>query len=154
MSEDLNPVVPAEEQPVEIKEEAIVEEAAAQTSDQPNAESVPETAPENTRTDFSNMGLKEIVDTFKELIDGENMQQLYKHAEALKVNARVWYVLNQSSCFFITWMFFYIAICMRALIVRMERLKINFVITVDLNRKPFCSMTNNLITFTIDSDST
>ena len=84
MSEDLNPVVPAEEQPVEIKEEAIVEEAAAQTSDQPNAESVPETAPENTRTDFSNMGLKEIVDTFKELIDGENMQQLYKHAEALK----------------------------------------------------------------------
>ena len=58
MSEDLNPVVPAEEQPVEIKEEAIVEEAAAQTSDQPNAESVPETAPENTRTDFSNMGLK------------------------------------------------------------------------------------------------
>ena len=84
MSEDLNPVVPAEEQPVEIKEEAIVEEAAAQTSDQPNAESVPETAPENTRTEFSNMGLKEIVDTFKELIDGENMQQLYKHAEALK----------------------------------------------------------------------
>ena len=45
MSEDLNPVVPAEEQPVEIKEEAVVETAA---------ESVPETEPENTKTDFSN----------------------------------------------------------------------------------------------------
>ena len=63
MSEDLNPVAPIEEQPV------------AQE---------PATEPENTRTDFSNKGLKEIVDTFKELIDGENMQQLYKNAEALK----------------------------------------------------------------------
>ncbi|MBQ9819454.1 MAG: DUF349 domain-containing protein, partial [Bacteroidales bacterium] len=75
MSEDLNPVVPAEEQPVEVKEEEVAGAAA---------ESVPETEPENARTDFSNKGLKEIVDTFKELIDGENMQQLYKHAEALK----------------------------------------------------------------------
>ena len=80
MSEDLNPVVPTEEQPVEIKEEAAAGETVAQTP----AESVPETEPENARTDFSNMGLKEIVDCFKELIDGENMQQLYKHAEALK----------------------------------------------------------------------
>ena len=63
MSEDLNPVVPTEEQPVEILEE-------------PQAEI--------DKTDFSNKGLKEIVDTFKELLDGENMQQLYKHAEALK----------------------------------------------------------------------
>ena len=63
MSEDLNPVVPTEEQPVEIQEE-------------------PQT--EVDKTDFSNKGLKEIVDTFKELLDGENMQQLYKHAEALK----------------------------------------------------------------------
>ena len=63
MSEDLNPVVLPEEQPVEIQEE-------------------PQT--EIDKTDFSNKGLKEIVDTFKELLDGENMQQLYKHAEALK----------------------------------------------------------------------
>jgi len=39
---------------------------------------------EKEKTDFSNKGLKEIVDTFKELLEGENMQQLYKHAEALK----------------------------------------------------------------------
>ncbi len=64
MSEDLNPVAPLEEQPV--------------------AQEPATTEPENTRTDFSNKGLKEIVDTFKELIDGENMQQLYKNAEALK----------------------------------------------------------------------
>ncbi|MBQ9397877.1 MAG: DUF349 domain-containing protein [Bacteroidales bacterium] len=63
MSEDLNPVVPIEEQPVEIQEEP---------------------KEEIDKTDFSNKGLKEIVDTFKELLDGENMQQLYKHAEALK----------------------------------------------------------------------
>ncbi len=65
MSEDLNPVVPIEEQPVEpveIKEKAEKEE----------------------KTDYSNKGLKEIVDSFKELLEGENMQQLYKHAEALK----------------------------------------------------------------------
>ena len=63
MSEDLNPVVPIEEQPVEIQEEP---------------------KEEIDKTDFSNKGLKEIVDTFKELLDGENMQQLYKHAEAIK----------------------------------------------------------------------
>ena len=59
MSEDLNPVVPTEEQPVEIQEEP---------------------KEEIDKSDFSNKGLKEIVDTFKELLDGENMQQLYKHA--------------------------------------------------------------------------
>ncbi len=74
MSEDLNPVVPAEEQPVEMKEEVL--ETAAETA--------AETVTDNSRTDFSNKGLKEIVDLFKELIDGDNMQQLYKHAEALK----------------------------------------------------------------------
>ena len=88
MSEDLNPVAPIEEQPVEIKEEAV--ETTSPVEEAPAAETVPETASEtepeteNAKTDFSNKGLKEIVDTFKELIDGENMQQLYKHAEALK----------------------------------------------------------------------
>ena len=71
MSEDLNPVAPLEEQPVATEPEI-------ETPAEPAAE------PENTKTDFSNKGLKEIVDTFKELLDGENMQQLYKHAEALK----------------------------------------------------------------------
>ena len=80
MSEDLNPVAPIEEQPVEVKEEA-VETPAAPVADTEN-ETANET--ENEKTDFSNQGLKEIVDTFKGLIDGENMQQLYKHAEALK----------------------------------------------------------------------
>ena len=62
MSEDLNLVEPVEESVVE----------------QPVAEQ------EAERPDFSNKGLKEIVDAFKELLDGENMQLLYKHAEALK----------------------------------------------------------------------
>ena len=88
MSEDLNPVAPIEEQPVEIKEEAV--ETTAPVEETPAAETVPETASEtvpeteNAKTDFSNKGLKEIVDSFKELIDGDNMQQLYKNAEALK----------------------------------------------------------------------
>ena len=82
MSEDLNTVVSPEEQPVAIQEEAV--EATVETPVEPTAETEPEPQPENDKTDFSNKGLKEIVDTFKELIDGENMQQLYKHAEALK----------------------------------------------------------------------
>jgi hypothetical protein len=82
MSEDLNPVAPIEEQPVEIKEEVVA--STVETVEAPAAESEPETQPENAKVDFSNQGLKEIVDTFKELIDGENMQQLYKHAEAIK----------------------------------------------------------------------
>ncbi len=79
MSEDLNLVEPVEEplveQPVENKEEA---------AEAPVAETAAETEQETEKVDYSNKGLKEIVDTFKELIDGENMQQLYKHAEALK----------------------------------------------------------------------
>ena len=96
MSEDLNPVVPIEEQPVAtepetqpentvnpVVEEPVVETIAETTAEEP-AEAPAETAEAPEKTDFSNKGLKEIVDTFKELIEGENMQQLYKHAEALK----------------------------------------------------------------------
>ena len=82
MSEDLNPVVPIEEQPVEMKEEAVG--TTVETPAEPAAEAETGKEPENEKTDFSNKGLKEIVDTFKELLDGDNMQQLYKHAEALK----------------------------------------------------------------------
>ena len=74
MSEDLNPVEPIVEQPVESQEEAVATAAETHT----------ETETENVRSDFSDKGLKEIVDTFKELIEGDNMQQLYKNAEALK----------------------------------------------------------------------
>ena len=76
MSEDLNLVEPVKEQPVvEINEEAVAEETSAAAA---------ETEQEAEKPDFTNKGLKEIVDAFKELLDGENMQQLYKHAEALK----------------------------------------------------------------------
>ena len=80
MSEDLNPVAPIEEQPVEVKEEAV--ETTVETKVETPAEPTAET--ETEKTDYSNKGLKEIVDAFKEMIDGENMQQLYKHAEAIK----------------------------------------------------------------------
>lgn len=78
MSEDLNPVVPVEEQPVANQEETVGAVA------EPAVESVPETEAESEKTDFSSKGLKEIVDIFKNLLEGENMQKLYKHAEALK----------------------------------------------------------------------
>ena len=75
MSEDLNQLAPAdaEEQPVDIKPVEAKEESAETME-----------TPVEPRTDFSNKGLKEIVDTFKELLDADNMQQLYKYAEALK----------------------------------------------------------------------
>ena len=79
MSEDLNPVAPIEEQPV-VKEEAV--ETTVETKVETPAEPTAET--ETEKTDYSNKGLKEIVDAFKEMIDGENIQQLYKHAEAIK----------------------------------------------------------------------
>ena len=80
MSDDLNPVAPIEEQPGEVKEEAV--ETTVETNVETPAEPTAET--ETEKTDYSNKGLKEIVDAFKEMIDGENMQQLYKHAEAIK----------------------------------------------------------------------
>ena len=87
MSEDLNLVEPVEEplveQPVEKKEEA-AEAPVAETAAETEQETEQATEPETDKVDFSNKGLKEIVDTFKELIDGDSMQQLYKHAEALK----------------------------------------------------------------------
>ncbi|MBR1539338.1 MAG: DUF349 domain-containing protein, partial [Bacteroidales bacterium] len=88
MSEDLNPVVPIEEQPVAAEPETAAEntEENAKTEETVNTENTESEENKETaeKTDFSNKGLKEIVDTFKELIEGENMQQLYKHAEALK----------------------------------------------------------------------
>ena len=116
MSEDITPVVPADEQPVETKVEAVetaqpepetqpepaAEEPAAEkpatvepVTEAPATEEAPAEEPKSEepkseepksegKVDFSNKGLKEIVDTFKELLDGDNMQQLYKNAEALK----------------------------------------------------------------------
>ena len=86
MSEDLNPVAPIEEQPVEVKAEAVetTVETKVETPAEPTAETESAKETETEKTDYSNKGLKEIVDAFKEMIDGENMQQLYKHAEAIK----------------------------------------------------------------------
>ena len=86
MSEDLNPVAPIEEQPVEVKAEVVetTVETKVETPAEPTAETESAKETETEKTDYSNKGLKEIVDAFKEMIDGENMQQLYKHAEAIK----------------------------------------------------------------------
>jgi len=59
MSEDLKPIVPEE---IENTEQSVAEE----------------------KIDYSNKGLKEIVDIFEGLLGSQDMQQLYKHAEALK----------------------------------------------------------------------
>ena len=69
MSEDLNPVVPIEEQPVATEPETTPEntENTEVTETVENAES----KENDGKTDFSNKGLKEIVDTFKDLIEGD-----------------------------------------------------------------------------------
>lgn len=87
MSEDPKPVVPAEEQSVEIGQDAaqaVVEDILKEneTENAPEAEESAETPEE--KIDFSGKGLKELVDDFKNLLDGEDMQKLYKHAEAIK----------------------------------------------------------------------
>ncbi len=58
MSEDLNPIAPVEQSVESVEQEEII--------------------------DYSNKGLKEIIDIFQDLLDTADMQQQYKHAEALK----------------------------------------------------------------------
>ena len=91
MSEDPKPVVPAEEQSVEIGQDAAqaVVEDILKENETENAQEAQESAeaPEekqDEKVDFSGKGLKELVDDFKSLLDGEDMQKLYKHAEAIK----------------------------------------------------------------------
>ena len=72
MSEDLTPVVPVEEQSVEISQSEA--NAAAQDIQKDEEEKV----------DYSSMGLKDIVDSFKEMLEEGNFQKLYKEAETIK----------------------------------------------------------------------
>lgn len=66
MSEDLTPVVPVEEQSVEISQSEA--NAAAQDIQKDEEEKV----------DYSSMGLKDIVDSFKEMLEEGNFQKLPK----------------------------------------------------------------------------
>ena len=69
MSEDMKPIASEVEnnveQPVVMNPEA-------------------ETAPVEEVIDYSNKGLKELVDLFQELLDKGDVQQLYKYAEGIK----------------------------------------------------------------------
>lgn len=95
--EDLKPVVPEEEQPATVSQQAAPEEEAAsieneqtveQAEEQPagpagEAEPAVEAEPAEV-SDYSQKGLKELLDTFKEFLEGEDMQKLTKHAEMIK----------------------------------------------------------------------
>ncbi len=84
MSEDLKPIVPeAEEQSATVSE--VAAEQPAEASVEQNA-GTPETEQpiEEETIDYSNKGLKDIVDIFQELLDGDDVQKLHKHAEPLK----------------------------------------------------------------------
>lgn len=83
MNEDLKQVVPdAEAQAVNepAVENPVASEAAPEVATA--AEGQEEAAGD---ADFSNKGLKDLVDTFQQMVDGEDMFRLHKHAESLKV---------------------------------------------------------------------
>jgi len=87
MSEDLKPI--AQEEALQEQSATVSETVAANAADEVNEETLtiesePETANEEADVDYSNMGLKELVDTFQALLDEEDMQKLYKNAESIK----------------------------------------------------------------------
>ena len=65
MSEDLNPIVPETEAPVEAQPEMQEEQSVEAVN-------------------YSNKGLKELVEALGDSLENETMQELYKHAEAIK----------------------------------------------------------------------
>lgn len=86
MNEDLKQVVPENEAQAVNKPAAETPLAAdavpvAAPEAAPQVETKGETAVD---ADFSNKGLKELVDTFQQMVEGEDMFSLHKHAESLK----------------------------------------------------------------------
>ncbi|MFA7033116.1 MAG: DUF349 domain-containing protein [Bacteroidales bacterium] len=111
MSEDLKPIAQQEEQSATVSETVVDKVNSDETIEQPltetktdeepvveqSAETEAETGETEVKTesesetpaadevpDYSNVGLKEIIDIFQGLIDGSDMQLLNKHAEGLK----------------------------------------------------------------------
>ena len=71
MSEDLKPVASENTEPVEMQSANVSEVTAQQPVGEENV-------------DLNNMGLKELVDLFQELLEGEDVQKLHKYAESIK----------------------------------------------------------------------
>ena len=76
MSEELKPIAAENEQ---------FEEQSANLSESPATEEVQsENYNEEEAIDFSNKGLKDLVDMLQDLLDKADVQQLYKYAESIK----------------------------------------------------------------------
>ena len=84
MSEDLKPIASETEEQSATVSEVTVEQPAEATVEQP-AQATEDAQPiEDETIDYSNKGLKDILDIFQDLLDGDDVQKLHKHAESLK----------------------------------------------------------------------
>ena len=79
MSEDMKPIAPEAENSLE---QPVVMTPEAESA--PVEEVVAAAAAAEEVIDYSNKGLKELVDLFQELLDKGDVQQLYKYAEGIK----------------------------------------------------------------------
>ncbi|MDD2594672.1 MAG: DUF349 domain-containing protein [Bacteroidales bacterium] len=86
MSEDLKPIA-QEQQDIQEQSATVSEQVVESVNDKQIDETLTKNAPEEApveHVDYSDKGLKEIIDIFQELLDGDDMQKLYKNAEVLK----------------------------------------------------------------------
>lgn len=88
MSEDLKPIAQDQEL-VQEQSATVSEQVVAEVNDEMSIETLTENESEESATeieveDYSNKGLKEIVDIFQKLLESGNAQLLYKHAEGIK----------------------------------------------------------------------
>lgn len=80
MSEDLKPIAPETEEQSATVSEITVEQPEV-TAEMQEADVQPI---EEETIDLNNKGLKELVDFFQELLDGDDLQKLHKYAEPVK----------------------------------------------------------------------
>ncbi len=84
MSEDLKPIVPETEEQSATVSEITVEQPAEAAAGQPEEATEDAQPIEEEIIDYSNKGLKDILDIFQSLIEGDDVQKLHKHAEPIK----------------------------------------------------------------------
>lgn len=83
MSEDLKPIAPeTEEQSATVSEVTV--EQPVETAEPAEAREADAQPIEEETIDLNNKGLKELVDFFQNLLDGDDVQKLHKYAESIK----------------------------------------------------------------------
>lgn len=84
MSEDLKPIAQQDEQSATVSEPVVDQVNDEINENNATVEETTEAVEPEEIVDYSGKGLKELIDIFQSLIEGGDMQKLYKHAEQIK----------------------------------------------------------------------